>query len=161
MTHSAYSESVHWCWVRGARMSWGALLICHWHQYKAPASQSVDIAVTKWCQFKFPRNHFQFWNSTSGPTIRTRNGMPNMLTPAIMAFRRSIKAFFSHDFAPSDSKMAAKSTSVLTANFHFFHPVSNKETRFYTVSQKQDTKLLPITSPYINRFSNFFHWWTQ
>ena len=29
----------------------------------------------------------------------------------------------------------------------------------YTVSQKkQDTKLLPITSPNINRFSKFFHW---
>jgi len=32
----------------------------------------------------------------------------------------------------------------------------------YTVSQKkQDTKLLPITSPNINRFSKFFHCWTQ
>ena len=29
----------------------------------------------------------------------------------------------------------------------------------YTVSQKkQDTKLLPITSPNVNRFSKFFHW---
>ena len=29
----------------------------------------------------------------------------------------------------------------------------------YTVSQKkQDTKLLPITSPNVNRFSQFFHW---
>jgi len=28
----------------------------------------------------------------------------------------------------------------------------------YTVSQKkQDTKLLPITSPNVNRFSKFFH----
>jgi len=27
----------------------------------------------------------------------------------------------------------------------------------YTVSQKNDTKLLPITSPNINRFSKFFH----
>ena len=138
MTHSAYSESVHWYWVRGARMSWGALLICHWHQYKAPASQSVDIAVTKWCQFKFPRNHFQFWNSTSGPTIRTRNGMPNMLTPAIMAFRRSIKAFFHTTLLLLTPKWRLKVllVPVLTANFHFFHPVSNKETRFYTVSQK-------------------------
>jgi len=33
---------------------------------------------------------------------------------------------------------------------------------FYTVSQKkQDTKLLPITSPNVNRFSKFFHWQTQ
>jgi len=28
----------------------------------------------------------------------------------------------------------------------------------YTVSKKQDTKLLPITSPNVNRFSKFFHW---
>ena len=28
---------------------------------------------------------------------------------------------------------------------------------FDTVSQKTDTKLLPITSPNITRFSNFFH----
>jgi len=27
----------------------------------------------------------------------------------------------------------------------------------YTVSQKNDTKLLPITSPNINRFSKLFH----
>jgi len=33
---------------------------------------------------------------------------------------------------------------------------------FYTVSQKkQDTKLLPITSPNVNRFSKFFHWQTH
>jgi len=31
-----------------------------------------------------------------------------------------------------------------------------------TVSQKkQDTKLLPITSPNVNRFSKFFHWQTH
>ena len=28
----------------------------------------------------------------------------------------------------------------------------------HCVSKKQDTKLLPITSPNINRFSKFFHW---
>ena len=34
--------------------------------------------------------------------------------------------------------------------------------RLYTVSQKkQDTKLLPITSPNVNRFSKFFHWQTH
>ena len=27
--------------------------------------------------------------------------------------------------------------------------------------KKQDTKLLPITSPNINRFSKFLHWQTQ
>ena len=33
---------------------------------------------------------------------------------------------------------------------------------YYTVSQKkQDTKLLPITSPNVNRFSKFFHWQTH
>jgi len=33
--------------------------------------------------------------------------------------------------------------------------------RKYTVSQKkQDTKLLPIISPNVNRFSQFFHWQT-
>jgi len=32
----------------------------------------------------------------------------------------------------------------------------------YTLSQKkQDTKLLPITSPNVNRFSKFFHWQTH
>ena len=32
----------------------------------------------------------------------------------------------------------------------------------YTVSQKkQDAKLLPITSPNVNRFSKFFHWQTH
>ena len=31
----------------------------------------------------------------------------------------------------------------------------HKESRIYTVSQKQNTKLVPITSPNINRFSNF------
>jgi len=47
------------------------------------------------------------------------------------------------------------------------HPAASEATatwRFtnfvlYTVSQKkQDTKLLPITSPNVNRFSKFFHW---
>ena len=33
--------------------------------------------------------------------------------------------------------------------------------RMYTVSKKQDTKLLPITSPNVNRFSKFFHWQTH
>ena len=28
----------------------------------------------------------------------------------------------------------------------------------HCVSKKQDTKLLPITSPDVNRFSKFFHW---
>ena len=31
----------------------------------------------------------------------------------------------------------------------------------YTVSQKNDTKLLPITSPDVNQFSEFFHSQTQ
>jgi len=31
---------------------------------------------------------------------------------------------------------------------------------FYTVSQKQDTKLLPTTSPNVNRFSKIFPWQT-
>ena len=31
----------------------------------------------------------------------------------------------------------------------------------HCVSKKQDTKLLPITSPNFNRFSKFFHWLTQ
>jgi len=33
---------------------------------------------------------------------------------------------------------------------------------FYTLClKKQDTKLLPITSPNVNRFSKFFHWQTH
>jgi len=36
---------------------------------------------------------------------------------------------------------------------------STETTLLYTVSQKkQDTKLLPITSPNVNRFSKLFHW---
>jgi len=31
----------------------------------------------------------------------------------------------------------------------------------HRVSKKQDTKLLPITSPNFNRFSKFFHWQTH
>jgi len=31
----------------------------------------------------------------------------------------------------------------------------------YTVSQKKDTILLPITSANVNRFSKFFHWQTH
>jgi len=31
----------------------------------------------------------------------------------------------------------------------------------YVSQKKQDTKLLPITSPNVNRFSNFFHWQTH
>jgi len=31
----------------------------------------------------------------------------------------------------------------------------------HTVSQKQDTKLLPITSANVNQFSKFFYWQTQ
>jgi len=30
--------------------------------------------------------------------------------------------------------------------------------KLHCVSKKQDTKLLPITSPNVNRFSKFFHW---
>jgi len=29
------------------------------------------------------------------------------------------------------------------------------------LNKKQDTKLLPITSPNVNRFSKFFHWQTH
>jgi len=33
---------------------------------------------------------------------------------------------------------------------------------FYAVSRKkQDTKLLPVTFAYVNRFSKFFHWQTH
>ena len=31
----------------------------------------------------------------------------------------------------------------------------------HCVSKKQDTKLLPVTSPNVNRFSKFFHWQTH
>ena len=31
-------------------------------------------------------------------------------------------------------------------------------TIIHCVSKKQDTELLPITSPNVNRFSKFFHW---
>ena len=30
--------------------------------------------------------------------------------------------------------------------------------KLHCVSKKQDTKLLPITSPNVNRFSKFYHW---
>ena len=39
--------------------------------------------------------------------------------------------------------------------------IDNAPFEIYTVSQKQDTKLLPITSPNVNQFSKFFHWQTQ
>ena len=40
---------------------------------------------------------------------------------------------------------------------------SNTELSIYSTLclKKQDTKLLPITSPNVNRFSNFFHWQTH
>ena len=39
--------------------------------------------------------------------------------------------------------------------------IANSRTNIHCVSKKQDTKLLPITSPNVNRFSKFFHWQTQ
>jgi len=39
--------------------------------------------------------------------------------------------------------------------------IDNAPFEIYTVSQKQDTELLPITSPNVNQFSKFFHWQTQ
>ena len=42
------------------------------------------------------------------------------------------------------------------------HTLESHTTHYYTVSQKkQDTKLLPITSTNVNRFSKFFHWYTH
>jgi len=39
--------------------------------------------------------------------------------------------------------------------------VIDTKTDLHCVSKKQDTKLLPITSPNVNRFSKFFHWQTH
>jgi len=50
---------------------------------------------------------------------------------------------------------------ILVYSLDFLHGIFMYATyrHTYTVSQKkQDTKLLPITSPNVNRFSKFFHW---
>ena len=41
------------------------------------------------------------------------------------------------------------------------HHARSQRTVVHCVSKKQDTKLLPITSPNVNRFSKFFHWQTH
>ena len=62
---------------------------------------------------------------------------------------------------------AAKCTRTLKANIFIITEQKVAASLFpcaviYTVSQKkQDTKLLPITSPNVNRFSKFFHWQTH
>ena len=47
-------------------------------------------------------------------------------------------------------------------NMNIISVYNMKPNNNYTVSQKkQDTKLLPITSPNVNRFSKFFYWQTH
>ena len=60
----------------------------------------------------------------------------------------------------SQTVVTAIDGSVCASIGHVAQHVADKVTIIlYTVSQKkQDTKLLPITSPNVNRFSKFFHW---
>jgi len=50
---------------------------------------------------------------------------------------------------------------VLFYRLHFLSHVENDFERYTLSQKKQDTKLLPVTFPNVNRFSNFFHWQTQ
>ena len=58
------------------------------------------------------------------------------------------------------TKNALKLLTVAIALAYDFHMTSLVRAclTYYTVSQKKpDTKLLPVTSPNVNRFSKFFH----
>jgi len=53
-------------------------------------------------------------------------------------------------------KNSGRKHSVMQLNSHTFLSISMFSLN-YTVRQKNDTQLLPITSPNIGRFSKFFH----
>jgi len=48
-----------------------------------------------------------------------------------------------------------------TLSFSMQPTIVTPQVELHSESKKQDTKLLPITSPNVNQFSNFFHWQTQ
>jgi len=57
------------------------------------------------------------------------------------------------------SLRSSLSLSISILRFWSASFLANKH--LHCVSKKQDTKLLPITSPNVNRFSKFYHWQTQ
>jgi len=69
-----------------------------------------------------------------------------------MVVRLKLEPFAIHLHHTIDQLQAAD-----TANI-FGRPVTLQEVNLHCVSKKPDTKLLPITSPNVNRFSKFFHW---
>ena len=72
-------------------------------------------------------NHFQFWNSTSGPTRRTGKWKWNAKHAVSVAQALMRAKTFLRNVAPSEYKMAAKILLLLflTANFDFSHLVSS------------------------------------
>jgi len=71
----------------------------------------------QFCNYKF-----RFWNSNSGPSLRTGYGTPTMLSQ-LYGLLMPLKAF-SRGFAPPESKMAAKTTpgSDFDRRFRLFAP---------------------------------------
>ena len=52
-------------------------------------------------------------------------------------------------------------TKIIFTFFTFLIVLMYKHQYTLCLKKKQDTKLLPITSPNVNRFSKFFHWQTH
>ena len=84
--------------------------------------------------------------------IDRSNGFPvpqSILNFTVRDFERAIPVSLSATISCTLlTKKGACSTLWRTQNIH-------------RVSKKQDTKLLPITSPNVNRFSKFFNWQTH
>jgi len=64
---------------------------------------------------------------------------------------------FAQDCYPTALRLRCEPKPFCARVQHANHSATEPHIHIHCVSKKQDTKLLPITSPDVNRFSKFFH----
>jgi len=122
----------------------------------------TDSPVVHWCENKLKRS-----NQSLGRFHLVSNRWVKLLSAVrekVHVFSWSLFVYFNISWRNSACSLRVifslwtnQMLDVETPATNITH--CNRVAGIYTVSQKkQDTKLLHITSPNVNRFSKFFHW---
>ena len=134
-------------------------------QNELPASSSVRI-TDRSVQYASPR----IWSQLPASLRQPRTNLSNSDSPILQVALLSLVPLTHHSHHPSPphsfipglkpsciANHSKRNLPVLQEKVAF-RSISYERSILHCVSKKQDTRLLPITSPNVNRFSKFFHW---
>ena len=105
------------------------------------------------CNTKMDVKNYRFTNLTEKFNLSLSE---NVIGLRCMPIRNTC-ACLCHNLHHNSSRLNSSSAKFMMRVYYF----ENSHIHIAHCLKKQDTRLLPITSPNVNRFSKFFHWQTH